>query len=104
MSRKTSQNSHQKKGPTEPKKGSKLAELREDAGFTQVELAALLGVSLTTIQSWEKSGLPNLQKYYKLAHILGCELEELEDPGEEDSNRKLKEISALILSNKHSGT
>ena len=56
----------------------KLTELRLKKALTQLQLAVLVGVTPNTIQSWEKNGLPNLQKYRNLASILGCDLDELE--------------------------
>lgn len=57
---------------------SRVANLREQAGLTQVQLAALVGVTTNTIQNWEKdNGLSQLEKYLKLAEVFGCEVSEL---------------------------
>jgi transcriptional regulator with XRE-family HTH domain len=57
---------------------SRVAALRVQAGLTQVQLAALIGVTPNTIQNWEKdSGLDQLDRYLKLAELLGCEVSEL---------------------------
>ncbi len=57
---------------------SKIAELRDKAGLTQAQLAVLVGVTTNTIQNWEKeNGLNQLERYLKLAEILGCEVSEL---------------------------
>ena len=57
---------------------SRVAELRDNAGLTQVQLAALVGVTPNTVQNWEKdNGLDQLEKYLKLCEIFG--LEKLED-------------------------
>ena len=52
---------------------SQLAMLRENSGLTQVQLAALVGVTPNTIQNWEKQ----LQRYLKLAEVFGCEVADL---------------------------
>jgi transcriptional regulator with XRE-family HTH domain len=64
---------------TSTKKLSKITKLRQARGLTQLELAVLVGVTPNTIQGWEKNGLPHLGKYLKLASILGCKLDELDD-------------------------
>ena len=57
---------------------SKVAELREKAGITQAKLAVLVGVTTNTIQNWEKdSGLDQLERYFKLAEVFGCDIKEL---------------------------
>lgn len=57
---------------------SRVAELREQAGLTQVQLAALVGVTPNTIQNWEKpNGLKQLERYLKMAELFGCQVEEL---------------------------
>jgi DNA-binding XRE family transcriptional regulator len=62
--------------PLKPK--SRVASLREQAGLTQVQLAALVGVTPNTIQNWEKeNGLDQLERYLKLAEIFGCDVRDL---------------------------
>jgi len=56
-----------------------LARLRQAKGLTQLQLAVLVGVTPNTIQGWEKNGLPHLKKYRKLASILGCDLQDLDE-------------------------
>jgi len=57
---------------------SRVAELREQAGLTQVQLAALVGVTPNTIQNWEKpDGLSQLERYLKLAEVFGCNVPDL---------------------------
>jgi DNA-binding XRE family transcriptional regulator len=77
---------------------SKIAALREQAGLTQVQLAALVGVTPNTIQNWEKpDGLKQLERYLKMAELFGCKVEELVEyvPSnkEERPNKKNKEFS-----------
>lgn len=57
---------------------SKVAVLREQSGLTQVQLAALVGVTPNTIQNWEKpDGLCQLERFLKLAEVFGCQVNEL---------------------------
>ena len=87
--------------PQKPK--SKVASLREEAGLTQVQLAALVGVTPNTIQNWEKeNGLHQLERYLKLAEIFGCNVSDLVEyvdaPEEKKSKSKgfsLQELSEL---------
>lgn len=77
---------------------SKIAELRDQAGLTQVQLAALVGVTPNTIQNWEKpNGLKQLERYLKMAELFGCRVEELVEyiPTDEvdASPKKTKEFS-----------
>ncbi|NER79353.1 MAG: helix-turn-helix domain-containing protein [Leptolyngbya sp. SIO1D8] len=78
---------------------SRVAELRELAGFTQAQLAVLVGVTPNTIQNWEKpNGLKQLERYLKMAELFGCQVEELVEyvqAEESDSSviKKTKEFS-----------
>jgi transcriptional regulator with XRE-family HTH domain len=57
---------------------SRLAALRKQAGLTQVQVAALVGVTPNTIQNWEKdNGLYQLEPYLKLAEFFDCEVSDL---------------------------
>ncbi len=55
-----------------------IKKLREEKGFTQKEIANLLGVTHTAISNYEK-GIrePNIKNLIKLADIFGCSLDEL---------------------------
>jgi transcriptional regulator with XRE-family HTH domain len=71
---------------------SRVAALREKAGLTQLQLAALVGVTTNTIQNWEKDdGLSQLERYLKLAAVFGCEASDLVEyvpAGEEELKSK----------------
>lgn len=69
---------------------SRIAKLRDDAGLTQQELAVLVGVTVSTIQNWErsKSGVDQILKFLKLCIVLGCELQDLIDYSVEESSVK----------------
>ena len=46
--------------------------LREKHGMTQIQLAAKLGVSLSTVRLWEyNAGKPNRENWDKLEEIFG---------------------------------
>jgi transcriptional regulator with XRE-family HTH domain len=61
------------------KPNSKIAELRDQAGLTQRELALLLGVTETTVANWERgrSGLEWIDRVIRLCKALNCNLEDL---------------------------
>lgn len=48
----------------------KIREKREELGLTQSELATLIGVSLRTIQNYEKDGVIPSSKYEILRNVL----------------------------------
>jgi DNA-binding XRE family transcriptional regulator len=58
---------------------TRVKELREDAGFTQAQLAFLLGVSEKTIRRWESDpgDTPRPRMAAKLAKRLGVTVEAL---------------------------
>jgi len=75
---------------------SRVADLREKSGLTQAQLAVLVGVTTNTIQNWEKQkGLDQLERYLKLAEILGCEVSDLVEyvPVGEEEKSKTKGFS-----------
>ena len=56
----------------------KLAALRKARGLSQKELAKMVGVSQTTIASWEiGTREPNIAKLIQMAEIFGCTVDEL---------------------------
>jgi putative transcriptional regulator len=62
-----------------------LRERRIQAGLTQVELAAALGVSRQTVISIENERyLPSLPLAFRIARLFDVPLENLFDPTEED--------------------
>ncbi len=58
---------------------SNVAELRERAGLSQTQLAALMGVDTNTIRNWERgrSGLDWFVKLARLCEILECDPKDL---------------------------
>ncbi len=67
---------------SEAQYGERLAELRKQAGVTQVALAEALGVTDHTIRNWEKSREePRLSVWQvkMLCRLLQCSLNDLPD-------------------------
>jgi transcriptional regulator with XRE-family HTH domain len=63
-----------------PKQGARLAELRKAAGFSQYELARLIGVPQPNIAFWELSAKPPRSEVLpKMARALGVRVEQLLD-------------------------
>lgn len=62
-----------------------LRDRRTEAGLTQVELAAALGVSRQTVISIESGRyLPSLPLAFRIARQFGLTIEQLFEPTEED--------------------
>ena len=60
---------------------NRLPELRGDRGWTQADLAALLGVSRQTVISLEKGKYdPSLPLAFRIAHVFGCKIEDVFQP------------------------
>ena len=57
---------------------NKLKQLREELGFTQDQLAALVDVSRQTIISLERERYdPSIQLAFKLSEIFNCTIEDI---------------------------
>ena len=58
---------------------SKVAQLREQAGLTQRELANLVGVAESTIRNLERNrnGIDQIERVVKLCRALNCSAEDL---------------------------
>lgn len=79
----------------EVKAVSRIAELREKAGVTQLELSRVLGVSENTIQNWENgvAFVEQIDKIIRLCKKLNCSLEDLIDYISESSEKSNKSSS-----------
>lgn len=56
----------------------RIRELREAAGFSQMDLARQMGVSGPSVIQWEKGRtLPTADKLPRLADLLGCSIDAL---------------------------
>jgi putative transcriptional regulator len=65
--------------------GNSVRERRSQAGLTQADLAAALGVSRQTVISIENGRyLPSLPLAFRIARLFEVPLEQLFDPTEED--------------------
>ena len=58
--------------------GERLKEFRENAGFSQIELANQTNISQQAISLWERNErIPNIQACIALADFYGISLDEL---------------------------
>ena len=65
-----------------------IRQLREARGWTQLELANLLGVTPATVYSWERGkNEPRASQFRRLGELFGVPMEEIELPA---GNRALK--------------
>ena len=81
---------------------SRVAALRSQAGLNQTQLAVFVGVTSNTVQNWEKpAGLHPLERYIRLAAILGCSVEGLIEFVQEDEADQVKEFSLAELRELH---
>lgn len=57
----------------------RLAQLREQAGLTQLEVSQLLGVTENTVANWEKgrSGIEWIERIVKVCKLFDCNAEDL---------------------------
>lgn len=68
---------------TKPPQGTRLAELRKEAGLSQYELANYVGVPQANIAFWERSEKPPRSEVLpKMAEALGVSVEDLLIVGE----------------------
>lgn len=56
---------------------NRISELRKEKGISQQKCADDLGISLRTLQRYEKGETENLSCFIKMATYFGVELEEL---------------------------
>ena len=62
--------------PSRPRKT--IRQLREERDWSQVELAARLGVARYTVQQWEIGArLPSARNWWRLADLFGISVQEL---------------------------
>lgn len=54
-----------------------LRKKRREKGYTQIQLAEMLGVTLRTYRSWEKNTLPKTLELINLSNILECDIDYL---------------------------
>lgn len=58
---------------------SRIAQLREKVGLTQLELSRIVGVTETTVQNWEsgRSGIDQIERVIRFCKALNCQVEDL---------------------------
>lgn len=62
----------------------RIKEYRDKTGMTQIQFGAQMGVSQSTVASWEsESYLPKTRQLPLLAQVLGCSISDLFVPLEE---------------------
>lgn len=90
-------------------KGHKLELNGELVEVNQTNMAKLMGVTKQQFSLWNVGkSFPRAEKLYKMAHLLGCKVEELYDyiPGEEspdeDDNKRVKNSTAKVLNRPNS--
>lgn len=64
---------------------SRIAILRDEKGLTQREVAAELGVDVSTVRNWEKNrdGVKMFVRVARLCRLFGCDPEDLYKEDEE---------------------
>ena len=61
-----------------------IRQLRQDRGWTQLELAYKLGVTPLTVQNWERGKYePSASRLRKIAETFGVSMDEIEIPATE---------------------
>ena len=73
--------------------GARIARRRHELGLSQVELAAVLGVSSSTVANWERGASYPLKMWGKVEQALGINLVNVEP--EEPEPPTAEEIDAL---------
>ena len=98
--------------PTVRINGSKIKEIRERQGLTQLYVATAVGVTTDTISRWENRRYPSIKREnaLKLAEALEVEIEEILEPetetretpeaetaGQNEASKSLKEAWRFLL-------
>jgi len=67
---------------------SRIAELRDEKGLTQRQVAIALGVDVSTVRNWEKSrdGIKMFVRVARLCQLFGCDPEQLYKEDEDGAN------------------
>lgn len=60
--------------------GKRIAEARNDRGWTQLQFALEADVSPSSIQRWEAGQLPPVRELLRIAEVLGVDPERLVEP------------------------
>ena len=67
---------------------SRIAELRDEKGLTQRQVAIALGVDVSTVRNWEKSrdGIKMFVRVARLCQLFGCDPGQLYKEDEDGAN------------------
>ena len=61
-----------------------IRELRDERGWSQMELATKLGVSLATVYNWERGKYePRVTQFREIAKVFGVSMDSIELIGED---------------------
>ena len=78
--------------------GRRIRNLRRDRGWSQRDLAALLGVTQSRLNKYEAGRLPPMGVLLKLARLSGMSLDLLlPDPGLDGAERELRERLRRVI-------
>ena len=70
-----------------------IEKIRKKKGFSQAELAELVGVDRTSVVKWEsRKNYPRVEVLIKLSKILDCSIDELIKERDEDVKIQEKQI------------
>lgn len=63
-----------------------IRELREQRGWTQMDLAKVLDVSLATVYNWERGKYePRVSQFREIARVFGVSMDTIELVGEHEA-------------------
>lgn len=82
--------------------GEKFTKLRKEKGYTQEEVAEILGVSRQAISKWESDqAYPETEKLIKIGELFGCSMDYLlkESVQKEDNQEVQAQTEAINLKN-----
>ena len=80
--------------------GKRIAKLRKENGWSQVELAGLLNVSDKAVSKWENGGMPGVDLFPKLSKVFNVSIDYLMlgEESELDEENKFENDEAIIVS------
>ena len=69
--------------------GKQIKKYRNEKGYTQEQLGAILGVSTQAVSKWENGGTPDIELIPKLSDVLGVTIDALFGRADQDEAVKL---------------
>lgn len=79
--------------------GQRIAKLRKEKGYSQVELARKLNVSDKTVSKWENGGMPSIDLFPALANLLEVSIDYLMTGNPKDAPTEEKATINVIEEN-----